>query len=248
MANDNQPGNAPQHMSSQIVPPGNQTQSNGPTAPSLEKQMLELARREKEVRKQQEALKGMVSMESLREKAKSDKYSVLKELGLDDLIPKDANDPISALQKQIEDMKQQAESERQQKERTARLEALRNEIAGKTDDYELINALGYHEQVFDSVEGHRSEHGEMPDVHSYAKQLEDLLFQQIASAKGTKKVSGLFQQSEPKPGSQAKHPLDQSTTMTSSDRTSTQQPTDSAPSLSRQQQIESLSKHIKFND
>lgn len=245
MANENQPGNAPQHQSSQIVPPGNQTNA-GTNSQPLEKQMLELARREKETRKLQESLKGAVTIESLRERGKADRNSVLKELGFDDLIQEDANDPIAALRKQIEDMKNLQDSKEKEAQDAREFEDFKAQFGQKPDDTEIVSRLGLEKQVFDAVRAHQSEHGEMPDMYQIAKELEDVILQQVTSLKGSKKLSDLFK-SDSAP-TQAKHPLDQGSTLTHSDRTSTQQATDSAPTMSRQQMIEQASKLIKFND
>ena len=242
MADDKSP--APQHISSQIVPPGNHTPGSNQ---SLEKQMLELARREKEVRKMQESLKGSVPLDSLRERAKTDRNGLLKELGLDDLIPQDANDPVSALQKQIQEMQKQNELKERQAQEARDFEQLKSQLSQKPDDYEGIRALQYENLVHDKIREYHAEHGEMPDAYQIAKQLEDTIFEQVSSLKGTKKFASLFE-SAGKPAPQDKHPLDQSTTITSSDRTSTQQPTDNAPTMSRQQAIDAASKLIKFND
>lgn len=244
MANENQPGQAPQHLSSQTVPAGNQTQasSNQP----LEKQMLELARREKEVRKMQESLKGAVSVESLRERAQKDRNGLLKELGLDDLIQEDTNDPVSALRKQIEDMQKAQQLKEQEEAYNREFESFKSQTKDKQDDYEIVSRLGYEKQLFDEMKAYRDQHGEMPDPAAIIKGLEDTIRNQLTALKDTKKFSDIFGSSTPAP--QAKHPLDQGSTLTNSDRTSTQQPTDSAPTMSRQQMIENASKHIKFND
>lgn len=232
---------------SQVVPPGNQTAAAN--SQPLEKQMLELARREKEVRKMQESMKNMVSLEDLRSRGAQDRNSVLKELGFDDLVQQDANDPIAALKKQIEDMQSQQRAEQTKKEESEYFESLKSKLGEKSDDYELIKTLGYENQVFEALKAHKSQHGEVPDGYEFevAKQLEDVLFNQISSAATAKKIAALFNKTEEKPNTQARHPLDQSTTLNTSDRASTQTPTDSAPTMSRQQMIENAAKHIKFN-
>lgn len=244
MANENQPGQAPQHQSSQHVPPGNQTAAQN--AQPLEKQMLELARREKEVRKMQESLKGSVSFDSLKERAQKDRNGLLKELGLDDLIQEDTNDPVSALRKQIEDMQKAQQLKEQEAEYNREFEAFKSQAKEKPEDYEIVSSLGYEKDVFDQIKAHMSQHGEMPDHNEIIKGLENTVRQQLTALKGVKKFSDIFGSTSPAP--QAKHPLDQGSTLTNSDRTSTQQPTDSAPTMSRQQMIEQASKHIKFND
>lgn len=244
MANENQPGQAPQHLSSQAVPAGNQTAAAN--SQPLEKQMLELARREKEVRKMQESLKGSVSIDSLKERAQKDRNSLLKELGLDDLVKEESNDPVSALRKQIEDMQNQQRLKEQEDQYNREFESFKSQAREKQDDYEIVNSLGYEKQLFDSMKAHFAEHGEMPDPSPLIKQLEDTIRNQLTSLKGSKKFSDIFGEPTPPPA-QARHPLDQGSTLTNSDRTSTQSPTDSAPTLTRQQMIEQASKLIKFN-
>lgn len=241
MANENTPGLAPAHLSSQHVPGGNSTAST-----PYEKQVLELQRREKELRKQQEALKGSVSFDSLKERAKSDRAGLLRELGLDDLITEDSNDPLTALKKQMDAMR----NEQLEKDRAAQedrdFESLTSQLRSKSDDYELITKLGSERQVFEAMKRYKAEHGEMPDAFEIAKQLEDATYGQLNALKGSKKLSELFK-SESTP-STPRHPLDQSSTMTSNDRTSTSQAEPASPTMSRQQMIEAASKHIKFND
>lgn len=243
MANENQPGQAPQHLSSQTVPAGNHTPGAGQP---LEKQMLELARREKEVRKMQESLKGSVSLDSLKERAQKDRNGLLKELGLDDLIQEDTNDPVAALRKQIEDMQLAQQRKEQEAEYNREFESFKSQAKEKPDDFEIVSSLGYEKQLFDEMKAHFAQHGEMPDPSTYIKGLEDTIRNQLTSLKGSKKFSDIF--GSPTPAPQARHPLDQGSTLSHSDRTSTQPPTDSAPTMSRQQMLQEASKLIKFND
>lgn len=244
--NPNATNVAPPSQQSQAVPPGNQTQNNN--GQPLEKQMLELSRQQKQLRQEREAMKGMVSLDELKSRGQKDRNAVLRELGFDDLVKEDLNDPISALKKQIEDMQNQQKQERSAKEDGDLFENLKSKLSQKPDDYELISKLGYENQVFEAIKAHRDQHGEMPDEYEIANNLENILQTQVLSAATAKKIAALLKQAEPSPAPQARHPLDQSTTLNSSDRTSTQTPTDSAPTMSRQQMIEQAAKHIKFND
>lgn len=246
MANDNapngQPGQAPQHLSSQTVPAGNHA---APNAQPLDKQILEIARREKELRKQQEALKGAVPIEALRERAKADRNSVLKELGLDDLVKVDENDPVAAIKKQLEDM-QRSQAERDRLEQEEKMyKSFRDEFSQKSDEFELSAKLGRDRDVFEAMLSNRDEDGNLPDWTQLAKQLEDNILAQVAQLKGSKKLAALLQ--DEKPATPQRHPLDTSTTLTSSDRTATQSTQESSPALGRQQQLDQLAKLIKFN-
>lgn len=243
MANENQPGNpAPQHISSQTVPSGN----HAPNAQPLDKQVLEIARREKELRKQQESLKGAVTFDSLKERAQKDRNGLLKELGLTDLIQEDPNDPVAALKKQLEDMQRsQAEKDRQEQE-SKMYESFRTEFSQKSDEFELSSKLGRDRDVFEAMLAHEKESGERPDWTQLARQLEDNILAQLTQLKGSKKISEIFGSPENKAAPQ-RHPLDTSTTLTSSDRPVSQPANESAPTPSRQQLIDQLSKQIKFN-
>lgn len=242
MANDNQPGQAPAHLSSQTVPAGNQTQANQVDA-RPEKQLLELQRREKEVRKMQESLKGAVPFETLKERAKSDRNNLLRELGLDDLITEDDKDPVVSLRKEMEALKAAAQKREQEEIDARSRNEFKSKLQEKKDEFELLMKLGYEDKAYELFKNMDSEAGEPKDPFSVAKQLEDAIFNDISALKDSKKFAGLF---KPEPSqSNQRHPLDNNSTINSSDRTQTQQ-TERAPTTNRFQEIQDVSKHLKF--
>ena len=238
MANDNAPLNPQTTPNQQNVPAGNHT----PQAVPMEKSVLELQKREREVQKREAALKGAVPMESLKERAQKDRNALLRELGLDDLITEDTSDPVVSLRKEMEAMKAAASKKEQAEREATERQALKSKLHEKKDDFELLIKLGYEDKVFEMLRNHDAEAGE-PDPYSYAKQLDDAIFNDISALKGSKRLADLFK-SEAAP---QRHPLDTNATMTSSDRTQTAQTSPATPSSNRFQELQDLAKHLKFD-
>lgn len=239
--NANAPQNPPEHMQSQNVPPGNHAQPNDT---SFEKRMAELARREKEVQKLKESLKDHVSLASIKDRAKTDRNSVLKELGMDDLIPQDANDPLTALQKRIDAMEAEKEQARQQQEQQKYKENLNERLKSKQDDFEFIHLLNLQDRVFDAIHKHYSETGEMPDEFGVASQIESLVQEQLNSVKGAKKLADWFKSAAQ--DNKPVHPLDKSQILNSSDRAATPPAPQEKP-RNKYDEIQALAQYINFD-
>ncbi len=239
MANDNAPLNPQTTPNQQNVPAGNHT----PQAVPMEKSLIELQKREKELVKREAALKGAVPFESLKERAQKDRNGLLRELGLDDLITEDTNDPVVALRKEMEAMKAAAQKKEQDEIESRERQALKSKLHEKKDDIESVVALGYEDRVFEMLRNHDAEAGE-PDPYSYAKQLEDAIYKDIEALKGTKRFSDFIKSVS---STQPRHPLDTNATINSSDRTQTSQTSPATPSSNRFQELQDLAKHLKFD-
>ncbi len=233
--------NAPQNVPpvSQEAPQGNHT----PADNSFEKRMAELVRREKEIQKAKESLKGHVSLDSLKERAKQDRNSVLKELGMEDLIPKDADDPVSILQKRLDAMEAEKEQARQQQELERYKQGLNERLKSKQDDFEFVHLLNLQDRVFESIHQHYQTTGEMPDEFEMAGRIESLVQEQLNAVKSAKKLSDWFKSSasDQKPV----HPLDKSQTLNSSDNAVTP-PAPTEKPRSKYEEIQALAQHINF--
>ncbi len=239
MANDNAPVNPQTTPNQQNVPAGNHT----PNAMPMEKSLLELQKREKELVKREAAIKNAVSMDSLKERAQKDRNALLRELGLTDLITEDTSDPVVALRKEMEAMKAAAEKKERDELEARERQGLRSKLHEKKDDFESVVALGYEDKVYEMLRDHDSEAGE-PDPYSYAKQLEDAIYKDIEALKGTKRFAEFIKSVNP---TTQRHPLDTNATMTSNDRTQTEQTGQTPPAKNRYQELQDLAKHLKFD-
>ncbi len=246
MSGPNDNGQTPPHMGSQPAPQGNHTQAQ----PSFEKQVLALQQREAQVRKQLDSIKGMVSMDDLKGRAQKDRASVLKELGLDDLIPKD-DSPTAHLQRQFEDLQNQLAQEKRLKEESDYFNSVRSGLSQKPDEYELIDKLGAHDQLFDYLRQNRESPDGAPDPYEAASQMENNLIETLKKALSAKKMQPFIQEMiksmNPQPqGNKPNHPLDVNKTLNAGDRPGqTQQPQERR--LTHQEQIEQAARLIKFN-
>lgn len=234
----------PAHMQSQQVPPGNHTTA----APPLEKQLLALQQRERALQKREAEIKNMVSLDSLKERAKADRAGLLKELGMEDLAPQpDPNDPMASMKKQLQDLQDKLANDARQKEEQAYFDSIRSGLREKGDEYELLDKLGMYDSLFDNIRSHAAQHNEMPDHFEFAKQMQANLIDGIKKALGTKAMAPILQEFMPKPQSNTtKHPLDSSNTFNSGSHS--QQSTQPAQrSLTHAEQIQEAAKLIKFN-
>jgi len=241
MANEMTPNQAPQHMQSQNVPAGN----HAPQAQPLDRALAELQRREKEIRKREESLKDSVSLSSLKDRAKSDHASVLKELGLDHLLGGSApveNDPVADLRRQLEDMQNAQKAREQEAAREKAYQEFLNGFSQKKDDFELTHILGRERDVF---EAHLEpdEAGEPGNWENLASTLENNILEQVTKLLASKKVSALVKE---KFGNQQRHPLDSSSTLTTGDKPNSAPTSNQPQGESRQQVLDRLASQIKF--
>lgn len=238
MANETTPQALP-NQQSQTIPAGNHTAP----APSLDKAMIELQRREKALRDEQAKIKDAVSLSSLKERAAKDRNGLLKELGLDDLIQADPNDPVAELKKQLEDMQNRQKSREEQEAQERMFQSFQSQFKEKSNDYELTSLLGREKDLFDYIHSNKTESGDLPDWTEAAKQLEDMILADLSKFKGSKKVMELFASQKPET---PRHPLDNRATMTSTDSQATAPNSNATPAPNRYQQLDQLKQHLKF--
>ncbi len=225
--------------SNPTIPPGDHT----PGKESLDRAVLELQRRERELQKREQALKSGPDMAALRERAKTDRDGLLKELGLDGIAvaATEEVDPVSSLQARLEAF-EKAQREREEKERADReFEQFKSKFQEKAADYEFSSLLGKDKDLFDYVYSQRGEDGSYPDWEESAKQLEETIIGQLKTLSQAKKFAGLFAQAG------VKHPLDSKATLTSGDRPVSQSPYTTSHETtgeSRQEQIDRLTSEL----
>ena len=172
-----------------------------------------LARREKEIVEKEKAAaereKKFQDYERRIKEAEDDPLAALEALGLtydkltDHILSGKKNNPdskaIKELQKKLEDSEKRAlereQTAKQQEEqrilanfKNSQREHIKN--AGET--YELVNALGRHEDVFEVAQEYYKTHGKVLSHDEAAKLVEDYLEKEIAPFKNVKKLSRLF--------------------------------------------------------
>lgn len=177
-----------------------------PTDPTLDSRLASLSKREREIQQQMAQLKqerqNLVPKNELANLWKSDRNKLRELLGaspdeLPDMKAPEADDPIKSLKQELEDMKRQRQEEDQHKAINEVKSQIASIVTQDRDAYELINAFDAKDMVFDLVLDHYREHQEQLDYAEAAKQVEAYLEDQIKKASSTKKISSLFQPSQP---------------------------------------------------
>lgn len=193
---------APQAPASPTAP----TPEAKPADPTLDARLANLSKREREIQQQMAQLKqekqNLVPKNELADLWKSNRGKLRELLGaspdeLPDPKAPEADDPIRSLKSELEDMKRQREQETQQKAIQEVKSQIASVVSQDKDAYELIHAFDASEMVFDLVLDHYREHQEQLDYAEAAKQVETYLEDQIKKASSTKKISSLFQPSQP---------------------------------------------------
>lgn len=177
-----------------------------PADPTLDARLANLSKREREIQQQMAQLKqekqNLVPKNELADLWKSNRGKLRELLGaspdeLPDPKAPEADDPIKSLKQELEDMKRAREEETQQKAIQEVKSQIASVVSQDKDAYELIHAFDASEMVFDLVLDHYREHQEQLDYAEAAKQVEAYLEDQIKKASSTKKISSLFQPSQP---------------------------------------------------
>lgn len=193
---------APQATANPAAP----TPEAKPADPTLDARLANLSKREREIQQQMAQLKqekqNLVPKNELADLWKSNRGKLRELLGaspdeLPDPKAPEADDPIKSLKSELEDMKRQREQETQQKAIQEVKSQIASVVSQDKDAYELIHAFDASEMVFDLVLDHYREHQEQLDYAEAAKQVETYLEDQIKKASSTKKISSLFQPSQP---------------------------------------------------
>ena len=238
---DNQP------QVSQMAPQGNQTGAD----PLFEKRVLELQRRENEVRKQQAAMKDHVSWDQLKDMVKKDRTGLFSKLGIDPQSPlEDPNDPMSEIRRELNNLKSQRDAEAQAKARNDYQQSIRDQLKANSEKYELIELLGAHDQLFSYLDANKGEDGSPLDPLEIADQLENSLYQRLESVKPAKKLASWFDKTPPAQNQfgqpKTNHPLDTRNTLTSSDR-STSERVQAGP-VDRVQSLKQAAQFLKYTN
>jgi hypothetical protein len=174
--------------------------------PTLDSRLASLSKREREIQQQMAQLKqerqNMVPKNELSNLWKSDRNKLRELLGaspdeLPDMKAPEADDPIKSIKQELEDMKRQKQEEDQHKAINELKSQINGIVSQDKDAYELIHAFDAKDMVFDLVLDHYREHQEQLDYAEAAKQVEAYLEDQIKKASSTKKISSLFQPSQP---------------------------------------------------
>lgn len=174
--------------------------------PTLDSRLASLSKREREIQQQMAQLKqerqNMVPKNELSNLWKSDRNKLRELLGaspdeLPDMKAPEADDPIKSIKQELEDMKRQKQEEDQHKAINEVKSQINGIVSQDKDAYELIHAFDAKDMVFDLVLDHYREHQEQLDYAEAAKQVEAYLEDQIKKASSTKKISSLFQPSQP---------------------------------------------------
>ena len=174
--------------------------------PTLDSRLASLSKREREIQQQMAQLKqerqNLVPKNELANLWKSDRNKLRELLGaspdeLPDLKTPEADDPIKSLKQELEDMKRQKQEEDQHKAINEVKSQINSIVSQDKDAYELIHAFDAKDMVFDLVLDHYREHQEQLDYAEAAKQVEAYLEGQIKKASSTKKISSMFQPSQP---------------------------------------------------
>lgn len=174
--------------------------------PTLDARLANLSKREREIQQQLAQLKqekqNLVPKNELADLWKTNRSKLRELLGaspdeLPDAAPAEADDPIKSLKQELEDMKREREQEVQQKAINDVKSQINSIVSQDKDAYELIHAFDAKDMVFDLIIDHYREHQEQLDYAEAAKQVETYLEDQIKKASSTKKISSIFQPSQP---------------------------------------------------
>lgn len=192
--------------------------ANAKTDADFSKQFAALSKKQKEMYVREQALKEkeklIAEIEADERLKEEDPYGYFKKKGLklDTILQraaKDGEEPtvedkISAIEKRIDNYLQQKEKEKQEhEENQKRLSAeseqkaiddhkkkIENYVKGDTDKFELINALGAFENVFDEIQRHFDEKGELLTIEEASLKIEEELYEQFKQLTSLKKFAG----------------------------------------------------------
>lgn len=164
-----------------------------PKGPSDETRLAVLARKERELREREAKMKDVASLAELRDLAKKDQKELFKRLGLSDdyLNPRAESapeDPLDGLRKEIEALR----SKEAQREIDSFKADIRKTLESGGQEYELVTALGGADEVYNLIEAHYQETGEVLDVKQAAAQLETYLLEQAKKIVKAQKLKGLL--------------------------------------------------------
>lgn len=165
-----------------------------------------LARQERTFRQREAQFKDMeqklAEYESKFNRVKESPLEGLEELGLkyDDLVIQGMNqDPtakleakIAKLEKMLTDKQSKDSESAVENEKTSWIDFVRNEIKDK-EDFELINTLNAHGDVYNYIEKHFNDTGEQMDVLEAAKLVEEDITAKLKVFQNSKKMKSLFE-------------------------------------------------------
>lgn len=168
-------------------------QTTEPKGPSDETRLAVLARKERELRDREAKMKDVANLSELRELAKKDQKELFKRLGLTDtdLTPQaepESDDPLDGLRKEIEALR----SKEAQREIDSFKADIRKTLEAGGQEYELVTALGGADEVYNLIEAHYAETGEVLDAKQAAAQLETYLLEQAKKIVKAQKLKGLL--------------------------------------------------------
>jgi hypothetical protein len=234
-------------VGSQQAPAGNQTQAD----PLFEKRVLELQRRENELRKAQAAMKDHVSWDQLKEMSKKDRKGLFEKLGIDAASPlEDPSDPLVDLRNQVKSLMSQKEAEEKARQTEEFRKTVRDQLSANSEKYELIELLGAHDQLFDYLESNKNEDGSLLDPLPVADLLEENLYKRLESVKPAKKLAPWFDKSassqNPFSPPKTDHPLDTKHTLTSTDHSSSSKPKEAL--LDKTQALQHAASFLKYTN
>lgn len=200
-------------------------QSTAPEAPKvetppaderIERQIISLTRKERELQKQfsemkrqkaemEQYMKDLNEYKSLKEKARVDPLAITRHFGIEykQLTDQVLNDErptptalIDELKNEIQQLKDGLSKKEQDQQNSLREESInsfKNDIKSfvdqKGDDFELIKTFGAYDQVFQTLYDHWQETGEYADVAEAARLIESNMEAEAKKLLGLKKLS-----------------------------------------------------------